>query len=156
MILQLGYTKQINSRLENLLMIVPPIVLILANVLIKSADLDTHYTSTYFSFTFGNVSFFSWAMLIIPFLLHLFLKQQNVGSQSIISLHIILSLILLITVLFTYQIYSPTNVVTNTSIWGIAFQRQWMEATFYTYALLIAQFLLQIVFCVYALVKLLP
>jgi hypothetical protein len=156
MMLQLGYTKQVSSRLENLLMIVPAIVLVLANLLIKSAELDTYYSNTYFSFSFGNVSFFSWAMLIVPFILHLFLKQQNAGNQSIISLHIILSLILLVSVLFTYQIYTPTNVITNGSFWGIPFQRQWMEATFSTYALLFSQFLLQVVFSVYALVKLLP
>jgi hypothetical protein len=156
MILQLGYTKQVNSRLENLLMIVPAIVLVFANLLIKSAELDTHYSSTYFTFSFGNVSFFSWAMLIIPFILHLFLKQQNKGSQSFISLHIILSLILLVSVLFTYQIYTPTNAVTNDSFWGIPIHRQWMEATFSTYALIISQFLLQLVFTMYALIKLLP
>lgn len=156
MIVQLDHTKYANSRLENLLMIVPAIVLVLANLLIKTADLDTYYSNTYFSFSFGNVSFFSWAMLIVPFILHLFLKQQNVGNQSLISLHIIISLILLVSVLFTYQIYTPTNAVTNGSFWGIPFQRQWMEATFSTYTLLLVQFLLQVIFCIYALVKLLP
>jgi hypothetical protein len=156
MILQLEYKKQANHHLENLLMIVPAVVLILANLLIKSANIDTHYSNTYFSFSFGNVAFFSWALLIVPFVLHLFLKQQSAGSQSIISLHIILSLILLVTVLFTYQVYTPTNTVSNGSFWGIPFERQWMEATFLTYTLILAQFFLQIVFCVYALVKLLP
>lgn len=156
MILQLGYKKQVNHRLENLLMIVPAVVLVLANVLIKTANIDTHYSSTYFSFSFGNVAFFSWALLIVPFILHLFLKQQNVGSQSIISFHIILSLILLVSVLFTYQVYTPTNAVLNSSLWGIPFERQWMEATFLTYTLILAQFLLQLVFCVYALIRLIP
>lgn len=156
MMLQLGYTKQVSYRLENLLMIVPAIVLLLANIIIQTADLDTHYSSTYFSFSFGNVSFFSWALLIIPFILHLFLKQQNIGNQSFIALHIILSLILIVVILFTYQVYSPTNIVSNRAFWGIAFQRQWMEATFYTYALLFAQFMLQVIFSIYALVKLVP
>lgn len=156
MILQLGYKKQINHRLENLLMIVPAVILLLANVLIKSANIDTHYSSTYFSFSFGNVAFFSWALLIVPFVLHLFLKQQNAGNQSIISLHIILSLILLVTVLFTYQLYTPTNAVSSGSFWGMALERQWMEATFLTYALITAQFLLQVCFTVYALIKLIP
>ncbi len=156
MILQLGYNKTVNTRLENLLMIVPAVILILANMLIKSANLDTHYSSTYFSFSFGNVAFFSWALLIIPFILHLFLKQQNVGFKPLISLHIVLSLILLVSVLFTYQIYTPVNLVTESSFWGLPYQRHWMEATFATYALLFAQFLLQIVFAIYALIKLLP
>jgi len=135
-------------------MIVPAVVLILANLLIKSANIDTHYSSTYFSFSFGNIAFFSWALLIVPFILHLFLKQHNAGSQSIISVHIILSLILLVSVLFTYQVYTPTNAVTNGSFWGLALERQWMEATFLTYALILAQFFLQLVFSIYALVKL--
>jgi hypothetical protein len=156
MILQLNYSKQQTSRLENLLMIVPAIALVLANLLLKSADLDTHYPNTYFSFSFGNVSFFSWALLIVPFILHLFLKQQNVGNQSFISLHIILSLVLLVTVLFTYQVYTPTNAVTSNSIWGIPLQRQWMEATFTTYVFIVAQFALQVIFSIYALIKLLP
>lgn len=154
MMLQLGYTKQVSYRLENLLMIVPAIVLLLANLIIQAADLDTHYSSTYFSFSFGNVSFFSWALLIIPFILHLFLKQQNIGNQSFIASHIILSLILIVVILFTYQVYSPTNIVSNRAFLGIALQRQWMEATFYTYALLFAQFMLQVIFSIYALVKL--
>ena len=156
MILQLGYTKQVNNRLENLLMIVPIIILVLANLLIKSADLDSGYSSTYFSFAFGNIAFFSWALLIIPFILHLFLKQQNVGSQSIISIHIILSLFLLISVLFTYQIYIPSNIIPINSLWSHGLQHQWMEATMLTYILIICQFLLQVVFSIYALVKLLP
>lgn len=156
MMLQLGYTKQVSYRLENLLMIVPAIALLFANIVLKTADLDTHYSSTYFSFSFGGVSFFSWGLLIIPFILHLFLKQQNVGNQSFIALHIILSLILIVVILFTYQIYTPASVVTNSTFFGLPFQRQWMEATFYTYALLAVQFLLQVVFCIYALIKLLP
>ena len=142
--------------MENLLMIVPGIVLALSNLFIKSADLNTHYPSTYFSFSFGNISFFSWALLIIPFILHLFLKQQNVGSQPILSLHIILSLVLLVSVLFTYQVYTPTNAIVDVSFLDMPYQRQWMEATFSTYTIIILQFLLQIVFSVYALIKLLP
>ena len=83
MILQLRNKKEVNHRIEILLMIMPAIILILANLFIKSADLNTKYTNTYFSFSFGNVSFFSWTMLIIPFILHLFLKQQQVGNRSI-------------------------------------------------------------------------
>jgi hypothetical protein len=156
MILQLGNKKQENYRLENLLMIVPAIILILANLLINSADLNTKYTSTYFSFSFGNVSFFSWTMLIIPFILHLFLKQQQIGSRTIGLFHILLSIALLISVQFTYELNISTNAVENGSFWGLPFERQWMEATYSTYVLLISQLLLQIIFCVYALILLFP
>jgi hypothetical protein len=156
MILQLRNKKQANDRLEILLMIVPAIVLILANLLIKSADLNTKYTNTYFSFSFGNVSFFSWTMLIIPFVLHLFLKQQQAGNKTLELFHILLSIALLISVQFTYELNISTNVVENGSFWGLPFERQWMEATYSTYVLLISQLFLQIVFCVYALIQLFP
>ena len=106
MILQLGYSKQVPNRMESLLMIVPAIVLIITYAFTKIADLDTQYQSTYFSFSFANIGFFSWSLLIIPFILHLFLKQQKIGSENIIVGHIVVSLLLLITVFFTYQLYA--------------------------------------------------
>lgn len=156
MILQLRNKKQVNYRFEVLLMIMPAIILILANLFIKSADLNTKYTSTYFSFSFGNVSFFSWTMLIIPFILHLFLKQQSLGSRSFELFHILLSIALLISVQFTYELNISTNVAENGSFWGLPFERQWMEATYSTYVLLISQLVLQVIFSIYALIKLFP
>jgi hypothetical protein len=156
MILQLRHKKQVNDHLEILLMIVPAIILVLANLLIKSADLNTKYTNTYFSFSFGNVSFFSWTMLIIPFILHLFLKQQQTGNKSIELFHILLSVALLISVQFTYELNVSTNAVENGSFWGLPFERQWMEATYSTFVLLISQLVLQIIFSIYALIQLFP
>ncbi len=156
MILQIENKSQDKNRLENLLMIFPAIILILANLLITSADLNTKYTSTYFSFSFGNVSFFSWALLIIPFVLHLFLKQQNAGNRSFVLFHIFFSIALLISIQFTYELNVSTNSVENGSFWGLPFERQWMEATYSTYVLLISQLLFQIIFCIYALIKLFP
>jgi cell division protein FtsW (lipid II flippase) len=156
MILELRNKKQVTNRLEILLMITPAIILILANLLIKSADLNTRYTNTYFSFSFGNVSFFSWTMLIIPFILHLFLKQQQVGNRSFELFHILLSVALLISVQFTYELNISTNAVENGSFWGLPFERQWMEATYLTYVLLVSQLVLQLIFCIYALIQLFP
>jgi hypothetical protein len=156
MILELRHKKQVNDHLEILLMIVPAIILVLANLLIKSADLNTKYTNTYFSFSFGNVSFFSWTMLIIPFILHLFLKQQQTGNKSIELFHILLSVALLISVQFTYELNVSTNAVENGSFWGLPFERQWMEATYSTFVLLISQLVLQIIFSIYALIQLFP
>jgi cell division protein FtsW (lipid II flippase) len=156
MILQLRNQKQVNDRLEILLMIVPVFILILANLFIKSAELNTKYTNTYFSFSFGNVSIFSWTMLIIPFVLHLFLKQQQTSNKTINSFHILLSIALLISVQFTYELNVSSNVAENGSFWGLPFERQWMEATYNTYVLLVCQLLLQIIFCIYALIQLFP
>ncbi len=142
--------------MEGLLMIVPCIVLLVSYLFIRTADLDTHYTSTYFSFSFGNIAIFFWALMIIPFILHLFLKQQKVGNENIIAGHIVLSLILLISVFFTYQLYIPHNGVIAGSFWGLPYQRQWMEATVSTYVLIVSQFLLQVSFSAYAIIKLIP
>lgn len=156
MILQLGYKKQSNSRLENLLMIAPCFALIFTTVFTKFAQLDSHYSNTYFSFAFGNVIFFSWALLILPFILHLFLKQGTIGNPNIISAHILLSLLLLVSVLFTYDLYVPINMAGNNSFFGLPYQRHWLEATTTTAILLVAQFALQAIFIIYSLVKLLP
>ena len=85
---QLGYIKQKTSRLENLLMIVPLIAVLFTSYFSKLAALDNAYATTYFSFSFVNIVIFSWALLIIPFLLHLFLKQQNIGNSTLINAHI--------------------------------------------------------------------
>ena len=155
MMLQLSYPKQVSARMESLLMIVPLVVLVLANIFTHSASLDTHFPDTYFSFSFGNVAFFSWALLIIPFILHLFLKQEGIGNEAILSAHIIISLAMLVIVLFTYQIYTNSGIVGSPFL-GMPYQRQWMEATSSTYALLMAQSALQILFTIYALLKLVP
>jgi hypothetical protein len=95
-------------------------------------------------------------MLIIPFILHLFLKQQQVGNRSFELFHILLSVALLISVQFTYELNISTNAVENGSFWGLPFERQWMEATYSTYVLIVSQLVLQLIFCIYALIQLFP
>ncbi|MCX6299268.1 MAG: hypothetical protein NTY72_09285 [Bacteroidetes bacterium] len=156
MIVQLGYIKQKTSRLENLLMIVPLIAVLFTSYFSKLAALDNVYATTYISFSFVNVVIFSWALLIIPFLLHLFLKQQNIGNSTIINTHILLSLVLLVSLIFSYDLYMPVSLVNQQSFWGIPYQRHWLEASFQTFVLLALQLFLQLVFSIYSLMKLLP
>ena len=156
MMVELGYIKQKTSRLENLLMIVPLIAILFTSYFSKLAALDSEYATTYFSFSFGNVVIFSWALLIIPFILHLFLKQQNIGNSTLINAHILLSLVLLISVLFSYDLYMPVSSVNQPSFWSIPYQRHWLEASFQTFVLLAFQLFLQLVFSIYSLTKLLP
>ena len=156
MIVQLGYIKQKTSRLENLLMIIPLIAFLFTAYFSKLTALDNAYSTTYFSFSFVNVVIFSWALLIIPFLLHLFLKQQNIGNTTLINAHILLSLVLLVSVIFSYDLYIPVSTVNQQSFWGIPYQRHWFEASFQTFALLALQLFLQLVFSIYSLIKLLP
>jgi len=120
------------------------------------ANLDVNYTTTYFTFRFVNVIFFSWSLLIIPFVMHLFLKQKNTGDQRIVHGHIILSLLLLVAVLFTYELYTPSLMAYDFQYIGLPQQRQWMEATSSTFSLIILQSFLQLLFTLYSLVKLLP
>ena len=156
MIVQLGYIKQKTSRLENLLMIVPLFAVLFTSYFSKLAALDNAYAITCFSFSFVNVVIFSWALLIIPFLLHLFLKQQNIGNSTLINLHILLSLVLLVSLIFSYDLYMPVSTVNQQSFWGIPYQRHWLEASLQTFVLLTLQLFLQLVFSIYSLMKLLP
>jgi len=156
MIVQLGYIKQKTSKLENLLMIVPLIAVLFTSYFSKLAALDNVYATTYISFSFVNVVVFSWALLIIPFILHLFLKQQSLGNRTFINAHILLSLVLLISVLFSYDLYMPVSSVSQQFFWGIPYQRHWLEASILTFVLLAMQLFLQLVFSIYSLIKLLP
>lgn len=154
--LQLEYPKPTILRLENLLMLVPLIAFVLIMVLSNSADLDTHYQETYFTFKFQNVVVFNWILLILPFLLHLFLNQQEKGDLRIMHGHIIISLCLMIAVLFTYQLNTPNIIVNQDTFQGLPTQRHWLEATATTFQLLILQGFVQLFFMVYCLVKLFP
>jgi len=156
MMVQLGYIKQKTSRLENLLMIIPLIAFLFTAYFSKLTALDNAYSTTYFSFSFVNVVIFSWALLIIPFLLHLFLKQQNLGNSTLINAHILLSVVLLVSVIFSYDLYIPISTINQESFWELPYQRHWLEASFLTFAILAIQLFLQLVFSIYSLMKLLP
>jgi hypothetical protein len=153
--LQLIHPKLGSPRLESLLIVVPFFVLVSTYLFSVSANLDFHYSTTYFTFGFNNVVFFSWSLLIIPFLIHLFLKQKNIGDVRIIHGHIILSLLLLVGVLFSYELYSPSFMISEHSFNRLANQRQWLEATSATFSLIIFQSFLQLLFSLYGLIKLL-
>ncbi len=154
--LELVKPKITFNRLESLLIVVPFLVLVFSKIFTALANLDPHYTTTYFTFRFTNVIFFSWTLLIIPFILHLFLKQNNRGDARIVHGHIILSLLLMVSVLFTYELFTPTLVLYDFQYIGLPQQRQWMEATSSTFSLIILQSFLQLLFILYSLVKLLP
>jgi hypothetical protein len=154
--LQLEYPKPVILRLENLLMLVPMIAFVLILVFANTADLDLKYPETYFTFKFQNVMVFNWALVIIPFLLHLFMNQQEKGASKIMHGHIVLSLCLMVAVLFTYQLNTPSIIINQDTFQGLPTQRHWLEATSATFQLLIMQGFTQLFFIVYCLVKLFP
>lgn len=154
--LQLEYPKPTFLRLENLLMLVPMIAFVLISVFANSAELDSHYQETYFIFKFQNVMVFNWILVIFPFLLHLFMNQQEKGATKIMHGHIVMSLCLMVAVLFTYQLNTPAVIINQDTFQGLPTQRHWLEATSATFQLLIMQGFTQIFFIVYCLVKLFP
>jgi hypothetical protein len=154
--LQLEYPKPSILRLENLLMLVPLVAYVSIMLFSNTADLDSRYQETYFTFKFQNVVVFNWILLILPFLFHLFLNQESIGDSRIMHGHIIISLCLLIAVLFTYQLSTPNFIVNQDTFQGLPTQRHWLEATAATFQLLILQGFVQLFFMVYCLVKLFP
>jgi hypothetical protein len=154
--LQLEYPKPSILRLENLLMLVPFMAFVSILVFSNSADLDSRYQETYFTFKFQNVVVFNWILMILPFLLHLFLNQQLKGDSRIMHGHIVISLCLLIAVLFSYQLNTPNIIVNQDTFQGLPTQRHWLEATSATFQLLILQGFVQLFFILYCLVKLFP
>lgn len=154
--LQLEYPKPAILRLENLLMLVPFLAFVSTLVFSNSAELDSHYQQTYFTFKFQNIVLFNWMLLIVPFLLHLFMNHQSIGDTRLMHGHIIISLCLMIAVLFTYQLNTPFVIVNQDTFQGLPTQRHWLEATTATFQLLILQGFVQLFFMVYCLVKLFP
>lgn len=154
--LQLEYPKPAILRLENLLMLVPLMVLVSILLFSNSADIDSRYQQTYFSFKFQNVVIFNWILFIVPFLLHLFLNNHSIGDIRLKYGHIFISLCLLIAVLFTYQLNTPATIVNQQTFQGLPTQRHWLEATSATYQILILQAFVQLFFIVYSLVKIFP
>ena len=154
--LQLEYPKPAIFRLENLLMLVPFLVYLGILIFSNSAELDSRYQQTYFSFKFQNIVLFNWILLVVPFLLHLFMNHQSIGDPRLMHGHIIISLCLIIAVLFTYQLNTPNIIINQDTFQSLHTQRHWLEATTATFQLLILQGFVQLFFTVYCLVKIFP
>lgn len=152
--LQLEYPKPNVIRLENLLMMVPLLAFVIILVFSNSVGLDSFYQETYFTFKFQNIIVFNWILLIIPFLLHLFMNQDSIGDARIMHGHIMISLCLMVAVLFTYQLRTPSFIIYYDTFQGLPSQRHWLEATAATFQLLVIQGFVQLFFMVYCLVKL--
>jgi hypothetical protein len=133
---------------------VPLLAFVIILVFSNSVGLDSFYQETYFTFKFQNIIVFNWILLIIPFLLHLFMNQDSIGDARIMHGHIMISLCLMVAVLFTYQLRTPSFIIYYDTFQGLPSQRHWLEATAATFQLLVIQGFVQLFFMVYCLVKL--
>ncbi|TXT31627.1 MAG: hypothetical protein FD136_1462 [Chitinophagaceae bacterium] len=97
------------KRAEHLLWIVPLLYGIVTN---NSAHVDSvfmYYNGVYFTFGFLMVTFFFLVVLIIPFLLHLYLRKLGERQFILSWLHVAISLLLIMAVLFIFSVNLPIN-----------------------------------------------
>lgn len=96
----------------------------------------------------------------IPYLMHRFLRDKQLGTETIHYGHVLLSIGLLFGMLFTYQLnvpFSYTGRENSVAVFGVAPETlAGMEATSGTYLVLALQLLIQLSFIMYALLLMFP
>ncbi len=96
----------------------------------------------------------------VPYLMHRFLRDKQLGSEAIHYGHVLLSIGLLFGMLFTYQLNVPlsyTGRENSVAVFGLAPETlAGMEATAGTYLVLGLQLLIQLIFILYALILMFP
>jgi hypothetical protein len=108
----------------------------------------------------NNVIIIHLGLYTVPYLMHRFLRDKQLGTEMIHYGHVLLSIGLLFGMLFTYQLnvpFSYTGREDSIAVFGIAPETEaGMEATAGTYLVLGLQLLVQLIFIMYALILMFP
>lgn len=97
------------KRAEHLLWIVPLFYGIVTNITAHVDGVFMYYNGIYFTFGFFLVTFFFLAILVIPFLLHLYLRKLGERQFILSWLHVAISIFMIMAVLFIFSINLPIN-----------------------------------------------
>jgi hypothetical protein len=108
----------------------------------------------------NNVIVIHLGLFSVPYLMHRFLRDKQLGSEAIHYGHVLISIGLLFGMLFTYQLnvplYSSGN-GTSVIVFGVTPDSEsGMEATSGTFLVLAVQLLTQLSFIMYALLLMFP
>jgi hypothetical protein len=108
----------------------------------------------------NNVIIIHLGLFSVPYLMHRFLRDKQLGSEAIHYGHVLLSIGLLFGMLFTYQLniplFSHGNGRSVISLGVTPESESGMEATSGTYLVLALQLLIQLGFIMYALLLMFP
>ncbi len=138
--------KYFSLSIETLLLIAPIVMFFIFLSFYTSLSIDPFFGLNIPFIIGNNVIFIHLALFTLPYLMHRFLRDKQKGNFSINLLHIILSILLLFALLFTYQINSPLYQNNDFNTVGMPAKKVGLEATIFTYIILITQLILQLSF----------
>lgn len=148
--------KYFSLSIETLLLVAPIVMFFIFLSFYSSLSIDPYFGLNIPFIIGNNVIFIHLALFALPYLMHRFLRDKQKGNFSINLTHILLSILLLFALLFTYQINSPLYQNNAFNTVGMPAKKVGLEATIFTYLLLITQLILQLSFVLYSLILLFP
>ena len=84
------------------------------------------------------------------------MRDQDKGHILVNTLHVALSIFLLVALMFTYQVIQGASPKRSESVFDVPASKLWMEATMATYIILSAQVLMQVAFVFYSINVMFP
>ncbi len=152
--------KYFSLSIETLLLLGPIIIFVIFYFFYKGMNINPYFTISIPFIISNNVIIIHLGLYSVPYLMHRFLRDKQLGSEAIHYGHVLLSIGLLFGMLFTYQLNVPlsyTGREDSVAVFGLAPETvAGMEATAGTYLVLGLQLLIQVIFIMYALILMFP
>ncbi|TAF50495.1 MAG: hypothetical protein EAZ62_07720 [Sphingobacteriia bacterium] len=153
---QSQFLKYFSLRLESLLLFVPLFLFLILYYSYDSVSIDPYFGVTVPYILSTNIILFHIPFFIIPYLMHRFMRDQDKGHITVNYIHVLLSLFLMFSLMFTYQVVQPSFPNHGTEIFNLPDNKMWMEPSMSTYVILVFQIFMQLVFTIYSLTVLFP
>ncbi len=150
--------KYFSLSIETLLLIGPLIIFVIFYFFYKGMHINPYFTISIPFIISNNLIIIHLGLYTIPYLMHRFLRDKQLGTETIHYGHVLLSIGLLFGMLFTYQLNVPLfNTGKGVIAMGVSPETEsGMEATSGTYLVLAIQLLTQVSFIMYALLLMFP
>jgi hypothetical protein len=152
--------KYFSLSIETLLLVGPLIIFVIFYFFYKGMHINPYFTISIPFIISNNTIVIHLGLFSVPYLMHRFLRDKQLGSEAVHYGHVLLSIGLLFAMLFTYQLnvpFSYTGREDSIAVFGVAPETSaGMEATSGTYLVLGLQLLIQLIFIIYALLLMFP
>lgn len=148
--------KYFSLSLETLLLIAPIAMFFIFLSFYKSLSIDPYFGIN-IPFAIGNnIIFIHMGLFVLPYIMHRLLRDKQIGNFSINLIHVVFSILFLFALIFTYQINNPLYQNKSFNTVGMPAKKVGLEATIFTYIIIIFQLMLQLAFVLYSLILLFP
>lgn len=141
-------------RVEILLLAAPILFFGLHFLFYQILFINPYLSSSLPLFLSNNLLIIQITVLLIPYVIHCFLREQDKYNELICKIHVLGSVFLVAAGLFTYQIVLPAFAYHGTPLLDTPQNELGMEASFATYLVLGAQLLLQLTFLIFCMLRL--